>query len=120
MKERVVQNISYQFAVNIILVYKELVQQSGYIFAKQIVRSGTSIGAMIREADHAESKPDFRHKLAIAQKETSETLYWLELLNETGYLGKANFQKLHIEALSIMKLLTKIIKTSKLRSSAVK
>jgi len=81
--------------------------------SKQILRSGTSVGAMIREAEHSESKPDFIHKMAIAQKEINETLYWLELLNVTGYISEEMFTTLNKDAIEIIKLLTSSIKTAK-------
>ena len=68
---------------------------------------------MIREAEHAETKNDFKHKLAIAQKEINETLYWLELLKETDYLNEEQFDSIHIDSVEILKLLTAIIKTTK-------
>ena len=77
------------------------------------MRSGTSVGAMVREAEHAESKTDFKHKMAIAQKEANETLYWLELLKETDYLTKEQFQTIYDDTVEIIKLLTSIIKTTK-------
>lgn len=81
--------------------------------SKQLLRSGTAIGALYREAEHAESKADFIHKLAIAQKECSETLYWLELLDATSYLEKEVLVSLLSNAQELMKLITSIIKTSK-------
>ena len=81
--------------------------------SKQLLRSGTSVGAMIRESEHAESKADFIHKLAIAQKESNETLYWLELLKKTNYLDKSEYESINNDATEIIKLLTKIIVTSR-------
>jgi four helix bundle protein len=68
---------------------------------------------MIRESEHAESKADFKHKLAIAQKEINETMYWLELLKETAYLTQDQFISLHTDAIEIIKLVTSIIKSTK-------
>mgnify|MGYP000044088161 FL=1 len=68
---------------------------------------------MIRESEHAESKADFIHKLAIAQKESNETLYWLELLKKTNYLDKSEYESINSDATEIIKLLTKIIVTSR-------
>ena len=84
-----------------------------YIISKQIIRSGTSIGANIREAQNAQSNADFVHKLSISQKEADETLYWLELLQETGYISDIEFQSLEKDMIEIIKLLCTIIKTSK-------
>lgn len=75
--------------------------------------SGTSVGAMVREAEHAETKKDFIHKMAIAQKEINESIYWLELLKETEYLTIEQFESLNEDATEIIKLTTSIIKTTK-------
>ena len=85
--------------------------------SKQLLRSGTSIGANIREADNAETKPDFIHKMGIAQKETDETLYWLELLKETSFISDEDFQLLHSQAEELIKLIKRIIVTSKKNSN---
>jgi len=77
------------------------------------LRSGTSVGAMVREAEHAESKADFKHKMSIAQKEINEVIYWLELLKETGYLSQDQFDEMNYSAIEIIKLITAIIKTVK-------
>jgi four helix bundle protein len=84
-----------------------------FVMSKQVLRSGTSVGAMVREAEHAESKPDFIHKMAIAQKEINETLYWLELLFKTDYLNQQEYNSLSIDATELLKLLTSIIKSTK-------
>jgi four helix bundle protein len=77
------------------------------------LRSGTSVGAMIREAEHAETKKDFVHKMAIAQKEINESLYWLELLKATDYITTLEFKSINADATEIIKLITSIIKTTK-------
>ncbi len=84
-----------------------------FVLSKQLLRSGTSVGAMIRESEHAETKNDFKHKLAIAQKEINETIYWLELLKETAYLNNEEFDSINADATEIIKLLTTIIKSVK-------
>ena len=81
--------------------------------SKQLLRSGTSVGAMVREAEHAETRADFKHKMGIAQKEINETLYWLELLNATGYLTTEQFEDINAHAVEIIKIITTIIKTTK-------
>lgn len=68
---------------------------------------------MVREAEHAETKNDFKHKMGIAQKEINETLYWLELLKETDYLSNEQFESIHNDAVEIIKLITSIIKSVK-------
>lgn len=114
MGDNVVKNKSFDFAVRIVKLYKYLLEEKKeYVISKQLLRSGTSVGANVREAEHAESKNDFIHKLAIAQKEINETIYWLELLNATGYLSKQQFEDINTDAIVIIKLLTSIIKSSK-------
>ena len=77
------------------------------------MRSGTSVGAMVREAEHSDLKADFIHKLAIAQKEINETLYWLELRLKTDYLKTSEFESINSDAVEIIKIITSIIKTTK-------
>jgi four helix bundle protein len=84
-----------------------------YVLVKQLLRCGTSVGAMVREAEHAESKTDFIHKLAIAQKEINEALYWLELLEATDYLTIPEAQSLRSDATELLKLLISSLKTAK-------
>lgn len=78
------------------------------------MRSGTSVGAMVREAEHAETKADFKHKMSIAQKQINESIYWLELLKETNYLIIEQFESLNKDAVEIIKLITSIIKSTKI------
>ena len=114
MKENVLKDKSFMFAIRIVKLYKYLCEEKQeYIMNKQLMRSGTSIGAMVREAEFAESTSDFIHKMAIAQKETNETLYWLELLNASGFLTIQQFESINIDAVEIIKLITSSIKTSK-------
>ena len=81
--------------------------------SKQLLRSATSIGALVREAAHAQSKADFLNKMNVALKEANETLYWLILLNETNYLTKTEFTSIHNDADELVKLLVSIVKTTK-------
>ena len=79
MRENVIKNKSFTFAIRVVKLYQFLSEsKKEYILSKQLLRSGTSVGAMVREAEHAESKADFKHKMAIAQKEINESIYWLE------------------------------------------
>ena len=87
-----------------------------FILSKQILRSGTSVGALVRESEHAQSKADFIHKLSIAQKEINETIYWLELFVATNYLSKNEFESLNSDATEIIKIITSIIKTAKINN----
>ncbi|WP_337967137.1 four helix bundle protein [uncultured Flavobacterium sp.] len=114
MKNNVIKDKSFDFAIRIVKLYQYLsIEKKEFILSKQLLRSGTSIGAMVREAEHAESKNDFIHKFAIAQKEANESVYWLELLNATDYLSKKEFENINNDAISILKLITSIIKTTK-------
>jgi four helix bundle protein len=81
--------------------------------SKQVLRSSILVGAMVREAEHAESKPDFIHKMAIAQKKINETLYWLELLFKTDYHNEKEYESINKDATELLKLLTSIIKSTK-------
>jgi len=115
MRKNVIKDKSFDFAVRIVRLCQILVtDKKEFVLSKQLLRSGTSVGAMIREAEHAESKPDFKHKLSIAQKEINETIYWLELLKETNYISISDFENINTDAVEILKLLTTIIKTTKL------
>ncbi|MEA2105048.1 MAG: four helix bundle protein [Candidatus Cloacimonadota bacterium] len=114
MRKNIVKDKSFAFAIRIVKLYQFLVDnRKEYILSKQVLRSGTSVGAMVREAEHAESKADFNHKMAIAQKEINETIYWIELLLETGYLSKEQFESINQDAVEIIKLITSIIKSAK-------
>ena len=105
---------SFAFAVKIVKLVKSVQdQKKEYLLTKQLIRNGTSIGANVREGNNAESKADFIHKLSIAQKECSETIYWLELLKETEYISEAQFQSIQTNAVELIKLLTSILKSSK-------
>lgn len=114
MKENPIKNKSFNFAIRVVKLYQYLVtEQREFVLSKQLLRSGTSVGAMIREAEYAESKKDFIHKMAIAQKEINETLYWLELLYATKYLEEKAFQSINKDAVEIIKIITTIIKNAK-------
>lgn len=113
--ENVVKNKSFAFAIRVVKLYQFLCEaKKEFVLSKQLLRSGTSVGALVREAEHAESKADFKHKMAIAQKEINESIYWLELLKETDYLTSEQFQSINNDAIEIIKLLTSIIKSVKL------
>jgi len=108
------QDKSFAFAVRIIRLYKYLTEKKKeFILSKQLLRSGTAPGALIREAQNAESKADFIHKLSIAQKECDETVYWLELLVETEYLSKVEFKSIYDEATELLKMIRSAILTTR-------
>ncbi|TDM00428.1 MAG: four helix bundle protein [Flavobacteriaceae bacterium] len=114
MKQNVVKQKSFEFAIRIVKLYQFLKEnKQEYILSKQLLRSGTSVGAMVREAEHSESKADLVHKLSIGQKEINESIYWLELLYATEYLTIDQFESMNKDATEILKLLTSILKSSK-------
>ncbi|MEE1004341.1 MAG: four helix bundle protein [Bacteroidaceae bacterium] len=105
---------SYLFALRIVKAYKYLTkQQSEYVLSKQMLRSGTAIGAMMREAKFAQSRADFISKASIALKEANETLYWLELLHDSEYIDDKTFNSIHAEADAITAILASIVKSTK-------
>jgi four helix bundle protein len=108
----ILKDKSFAFAIEIVKTYKALVEEKReYVMSKQLLRSGTSVGANIREAKNAESTNDFIHKLGISQKECDETLYWLELLKETEYLNQDAFGNLSDQANQILKMIRSTILT---------
>jgi len=105
---------SFQFALNIVELYRFLTSdKKEYILGKQILRSGTSVGAMVRESQNAESKADFIHKLSVAQKECDETCYWLELMFQSQIIPQQKFLELQTQAEELLRILRSIIITSK-------
>ena len=110
-----VQIKSLAYAIDIVELYKKLNSNREWVMSKQILRSGTAIGALIKESEHSESKKDFVHKLSIALKEANETDYWLELLWKTGYIAKRDFTIYMDKVNEIKRLLISSIKTTKER-----
>jgi four helix bundle protein len=114
MSEFTIKEKSFSFAISVIRLYAALkTTKKEFVLSKQLLRSGTSVGAMAREAQNAESKADFEHKLAIAQKECDESMYWIELLGRTDYLNENDFNRLHSEASVLLKMIRSAILTSK-------
>lgn len=114
MKESVLSEKSFSFALRIVKLYKHLLtEHKEYVLSKQVLRSGTSIGANVEEAKHAQSKIDFIHKLSIAQKEAGETNYWIRLLNKSDYLSEKLTISLVSDCDEIQRMLTASIKTAK-------
>ena len=112
--ENNVQNKSFQFAVRIVNLCKILRnERQEYILSKQLLRSGTSIGANIAEAQQAQTRPDFLSKLNNSLKETSETLYWLRLLEATDYLTQSEFESICFDCVELEKILTASVKAMK-------
>ena len=115
-KDSAVHVKSYAFALRVVRLYQYLTSEKReYVLSKQLLRSGTAVGALVRESEHGQSKADFIHKLQIALKEANESLYWIELLHDAGYLNVDGFDSLYPQAEELVKLLVSIIKTSKLR-----
>ena len=114
MKESILKSKSFSLAVRSVRLYRYLCEQkTEYVLSEQVLRSGTSVGAMVREAEYSESKADFAHKMGIARKELNETLYWLELLLQTEYITQTEYDSLSADAIEIIKMLTTSIKTAK-------
>ena len=115
MKDNFLLNKSKKFAVRVINLYKFLnSEKNEYVLSKQLLRSGTSIGANIREANHAQTKKEFISKMQISLKEASETEYWLELLFETNFISEVEFKSIYSDCSELNKLLIDSLKTSKL------
>jgi four helix bundle protein len=112
-KDNIVLNKSFDFAIRVVNLYKFLLQQKEMVLSKQLLKSGTSVGANVREALHAESKTDFIHKLSIAQKEMADTAYWLDLLRATDYLNESVYSSIKQDADELGKIITSIIVTTK-------
>lgn len=115
-KENLIVDLSFQFALKIVAFSENLERDKKYVIARQLIKSGTSIGANVRESQNAESKADFIHKLKIAAKEADETEYWLLLCQESETYP--NTEDLRSELTSIIKVLSKIIATSKRAKSS--
>ena len=113
-EENVIKDKSMEFSVRIVRLYKFLSEhQREHVMSKQILRSGTSIGANVREAVYGQSRKDFVSKMSIALKEAAETEYWLELLHKTEYLQQDAFESVMADCQEICKLLTAIVRSSK-------
>lgn len=112
MKKNIIQEKSFEFALEIIYLYKQLKSQNEYVISNQLLRSGTSIGANVEEAIGAQSKKDFVNKMSVAYKEARETFYWLRLLKESR-LADGDFNKYLEKAEELNKIISSILKTSK-------
>jgi four helix bundle protein len=118
MTENHFKTKSFQFALDVVELCRDLqTTKKEFVLSNQLLRSGTAIGALYREAQHAESGKDFIYKLSIAQKESNETIYWLELLNGSNLISKDKFERLNSISIELIKMLTSIIKTSKAKQN---
>ena len=109
-----IHELSYDFGCRITRLFQYLTEDSEYkeyVVSKQIYRSGTSVGANVRESKHAQSNADFLSKMSIAYKEADETDYWLNLLHDNGYINESQYESLKTDIDRILKLLTSIVKT---------
>ena len=114
MTENIIHTKSYAFALRVIKLFKFLTtEQKEFVLSKQILRSGTSIGALVKESEHAQSKADFINKMNIALKEANESEYWLMLMKDSEYINENSFNSLHSDVSELIKLLASIVKTSK-------
>ncbi|MDX5418016.1 MAG: four helix bundle protein [Hymenobacteraceae bacterium] len=119
MSKSIIGEKSYAFAVRIIKMYQHLsADKEEFVLLKQVLRSGTSIGANVQEATGGQSTADFIHKLSIARKEARETQYWLRLLHDTGYIEAKHFESIHADCLELNKILNSIILTSQGKSKS--
>lgn len=113
-----IQELSYDFGCRMARLYQYLTEDADYkeyIFSKQLVRCGTSVGANVREAHHAQSDADFLSKMSIASKEADESDYWLNILHDNGYLNDSQFGSLNEDCQRINRILTSIIKKLKIK-----
>ena len=112
--EKILAPKSYKFALRIVEMYKLLSSEhKEFVLSKQVLRSGTSVGAMIKEAEHAQSKADFLNKMNIALKEINETEYWLMLLKDSSYLSIAEYESIHSDCVELIRMLVSTVKTVK-------
>ncbi|MDO9511115.1 MAG: four helix bundle protein [Bacteroidales bacterium] len=112
-KPNVIRDKSFDFALRIVKLHKFLIQNNEFVLSKQLLRSGTAVGALVREAEHAESKADFIHKMAIAQKEANECDYWIELLFRSQYFNEEQFISISTDIKELNKIIASIIITTK-------
>lgn len=117
-KRNPISEKSFAFALRVVKMSKFLQSnKKEYVLSKQVLRSGTAIGALVREAEHAQSKADFINKMSIALKEANETDYWIELLHQSGEITLESYQSIKPDIQELLKLLVSIVKTSRERSA---
>jgi len=114
MKDNPLRDKSYQFAIRIVKLSQYLQRdKKEFVLSKQVLRSGTAVGALIREAEFGQSKPDFISKMSIALKEANETEYWLSLLKDTDFISENQFVSLQSDCMELIAMLVSTVKTSK-------
>ncbi len=118
MKENVIKDKTFAFGKRIVRMCIHLEEnKEEYVLSKQLKRSGTAPGALVREAEHAESHKDFIHKMSIALKEANETEYWLHMVKEGNYISQKEFDSIWIDCDEIVRILVAIVKSSKRRKA---
>jgi four helix bundle protein len=114
MKESPLKVKSYAFSIRIVRLCQYLNREKKeFVLSKQILRSGTAVAALIREAEYGQSRADFINKLSVSLKEANETSYWLSLLKDTDYIRQEEFQSISLDCTELIKILTASIKTAK-------
>ena len=114
MTKSILKDKSYLFAIRVVKLYQFLCNEKNeFVMSKQILRSGTAIGALVREAEFGQSKADFISKMSIALKEANETDYWLNLLKDTGDITDKMFESLSKDCVELIKILVSTVKTTK-------
>jgi four helix bundle protein len=116
LRQNVVREKSFAFALRMVRLAKYLQdEKKEFVLSRQVLRSGTAVGALVREAEHAQSKADFVSKMSIALKEANETDYWIDLLYRSDYIRQDSYESIHPDIQEMIKLLVAIVKTSKWR-----
>lgn len=114
MKDNPLKDKSYQFAISIVKLSRFLQQdKKEFVLSKQVLRSGTAVGALIREAEFGQSRADFSNKMSVSLKEANETEYWLSLLKDTGFINENQFVNLHSDCKELIAMLVSTVKTAK-------
>ena len=115
MRKNIIKEKSFAFALKIVDVTRKIaVLENEYDLTRQLKRSGTAIGALVRESEHAESKADFIHKLSISLKEANETEYWIDLLHHSGLMSSEHYNSVREDAAELNRILISIIRKSKM------
>ena len=113
-KPNVVKDKSFAFALRVVKLAKNLQDEKReFVLSRQVLRSGTAVGALVREAEHAQSRADFISKMSIALKEANETDYWIDVLHQSGLITQEDHGSMHPDVQELIKLLVAIVKTSK-------
>lgn len=114
MSKSILKDKSYAFAIRIVELSRGLNERREYVLSKQLLRSGTAIGALIREAEFGQSRADFRNKMSIALKEANETQYWLSLLRDTNYIDVQIYEGTSSDCLELIRMLVATVKTTQM------